>query len=845
MNKNKVIYIHQSLWGEVNHGHGMIATSLEDDNLNQELSSFSDRPGSTYGLNMPPYFSGKRIGEYFIFTKTFSDSFSSRPGMVFTHALIFNIDDIINIDNIAFIFEMFSNENIDKAREDIELNIIEYEILSSLDTSFKYTKYLQTIIQKLLTDKLPIIFSGKESNFIQLLQIIWKGAFPSIRRNIKFQIGFSPNDTPQNNDFTIIFVNEIFLDKWMTYPIVKDDDISEVKLENDAERLLLGDIQSNEFHSFINELDIHLDSFKLITIVYRAYRYYKKLNNCSISESLQLIRTITKVSPSTNASDIKSKAIDRLSILLSTASENEIKGLRNIDFSLFNNGKSKIEKCIEVYIEAQFQGVSINYSSLSSFLCEIFEEKEEISWWHTIIKNKISSIIKSLSNYSVVWKLFLSNNKLLKFFEPFLDITYDKEKQLLITYPKIVDSGFSKEISTFAKSRNWYKLYATINLGIYHIQESLSKQIEIEKDIELYSIHSGLDILLSKISDEDFVKFSLKENNKKLNVFAGEKCIQKPHLLSEIDIYNTVWLDIWAYSLSRTKDITLGISNPQEMIYNVFGQMVNGMQIPNIIIESISNSEFSNIKSYSNRRKLWDKIPSVYVPSFIGKTSIAIFESILNENEEKDVESIIERQILSPDFMERNCYRKPLKSILFVYDKFPSLNEKYLLTAINDYSNNNIDILDSEKLGMLTERNQWQNVAEKILDKAKNNNSYRPALNKCSSLISWWNKIFYSNLFNEKISEQDYYKILYELAVVLYEQGPEENDIWKRAGGDVSLLSNRHNRKEQWFSAIEKLRLGGGGREITPSKLLREIKKDYPYKYYTEIEKLIEYFNKK
>lgn len=62
LENSKIIDIHQSFWGEVNHGHGLIATSLKDDTLNQELSSFSDRPGSTYGQSIQPYFSGKKSG---------------------------------------------------------------------------------------------------------------------------------------------------------------------------------------------------------------------------------------------------------------------------------------------------------------------------------------------------------------------------------------------------------------------------------------------------------------------------------------------------------------------------------------------------------------------------------------------------------------------------------------------------------------------------------------------------------------------------------------------------------------------------------------------------------------
>ena len=74
----------------------------------------------------------------------------------------------------------------------------------------------------------------------------------------------------------------------------------------------------------------------------------------------------------------------------------------------------------------------------------------------------------------------------------------------------------------------------------------------------------------------------------------------------------------------------------------------------------------------------------------------------------------------------------------------------------------------------------------------------------------------------------DFRKKLVKELVTLYPQGPEQDDIWKRAGGDVSILINSANRKSQWFNAIEKLYLGGGGKDISIISLMNEIKEDYP-----------------
>jgi hypothetical protein len=65
-------------------------------------------------------------------------------------------------------------------------------------------------------------------------------------------------------------------------------------------------------------------------------------------------------------------------------------------------------------------------------------------------------------------------------------------------------------------------------------------------------------------------------------------------------------------------------------------------------------------------------------------------------------------------------------------------------------------------------------------------------------------------------------------AARLYPLGPTDQEIWARAGGDVSRLQlvNATGRAA-WFSAIRLLRLGGGGK-ITINALLRTMLDDYP-----------------
>lgn len=842
MSNSKIIDIHQSFWGEVNHGHGLIATSLKDEALNQELSSFSDRPGSTYGQSIQPYFSGKRIGNYFVFTKSYPDDTSSRTGMVFTHALIFNIDDISCIENINFIFSLFSDRMPEKPALNENIKPIEKEIYTLSDNKASYPQYFQTVVQLLINGKSPIIFTGNTSNFIFLITQIWKGVshFPTMRENFMFQIAFTPNDIQQNKNLSFIFVPDVFIEKWTTYFVVDDKADSYVQIKNEAERLLLGDLASNNFYAFIQSLGILPGSLKTISIYYRAYNLYSKLNECNVSEALQLVRSLANLSPKNNSNRIKSESLERLCFLLPNASVEEIKGLRNIDFSSFEEGDTIIIKSIEQFLDKRVQNAKRN--ELSSLIFDVFETKENIIWWHQAIIQKISKLLNNLSA-SVIWDLINTQYKLLAYFEPNIDTSPKKEIQFLSSCPKGLSPEIAKIVKAFARNRKWFRLFANMNLQVNTSQKALLEQISLEEDVDLNYQYSGLDIVLNEFTDNDFIEFAVKNDIAKLNHIAAEKCVKNPTLLSKLDVQMVTWRRIWAYSLEKTDNLSLGVPNIQSTIFTIYDLLIQNSSIDDLIIEKISKSEYANIKDYTNRKNLWDKIPAKYRSGFLLKTTNAIMDSILLGNDE-EIEQIITEKILSQDYLDKLFSHIALKSVLFIYNKFPNLNESYLLIEINR-STNNLDNSDSDKLGILVKQKGWQKSADAILDKAKHNNSFRLALGKCSSLISWWNRIVYSHLFDETLSESDYYQLLYELAIKLYDKGPEDNNIWKRAGGNISIFSNASTRQEQWRTAIARLHFGGDGKEITAYSLLDEMKKDNPYRYYTEMNKLMEYFKNK
>lgn len=68
---------------------------------------------------------------------------------------------------------------------------------------------------------------------------------------------------------------------------------------------------------------------------------------------------------------------------------------------------------------------------------------------------------------------------------------------------------------------------------------------------------------------------------------------------------------------------------------------------------------------------------------------------------------------------------------------------------------------------------------------------------------------------------------LEELLITLYPQGPLDQEIWSRAGGDVASLRIGSTGRAAWHAALRLLAQGGGGANISMQSLLAEASSEF------------------
>lgn len=75
---------------------------------------------------------------------------------------------------------------------------------------------------------------------------------------------------------------------------------------------------------------------------------------------------------------------------------------------------------------------------------------------------------------------------------------------------------------------------------------------------------------------------------------------------------------------------------------------------------------------------------------------------------------------------------------------------------------------------------------------------------------------------------EDGWRELEQLLADLYPAGPTDQEIWSRAGGDLSRLKLGGTGRANWFTALRTLKLGGGGSGMSRQALISASLDDFP-----------------
>jgi hypothetical protein len=826
------IIIHQSLCGENSKkAWDLLQTTMPDISIARSIAFNTNLQDQAGGVAWKPSIRGFMQDDFFLLMKTFPDkSPDVRAGRAFSHVLLISKKDIDSIADIGSLFKYLPNE-IDKSISiaPIKFNPKELsEIVLPNGFQERFNKAIHGF-KKADDFKNTIIWVGEE-NFEQAVIKFWQVLSLSEKETLNFGIYFNVVAIPEGK-LNFITTPENVESKFFKggFCLIRRNDTH--TLTDISEQFLAGDISAGQriklFRDILETKHLSRTDIDKIAIVIKTFE------EIDSTEDLKKLNTLSHIIAEYSPDEkkgvaFKEKLVDKISKLIENGDVTDIPLIKQFNLKSFRDSENKLVIAVNKWLDNNL--FSVPKTKRADFTTLFRQLSESTSnWWTQLIGDRIKTFLIKINSESatVVFNWLQSDIETLKIIHSSIDGTKESERHFISQLPTNYDKSKFATLKEFAVKRSWYNFHSTLLIQEYPFELAIAEQLKVDTDNDSLD---GIEIILNGVKPKAIIDFTVSNGDKRLIDIAGKLCHADSSELEKIDFTNAHWQQVWLKSIANGNKILDGFKEPQKKIYKLFDLIIDGHTINPQLLEKISDTEYGNVLNYQKRESLWSKFPSTLQIKFLAKTASALLESLSKDSTvEIPIDRILSDYIVKHaigDFLYYN--RSNIKSAIPIFNKFNQLSENNLRDYINNYSGN-IDIVDATQLGKLVYSKKYSNVANVIYGKSNSYNNWKVALNECYLLLGGLTQmsIAWTGLIKDvKITEDQWWNALTEIACKLYGGGPKENKIWTEADGEEYDLLTIGTGKELWIAALRKLR-NGGCQGITIDKLLKKMMKEH------------------
>lgn len=701
-----MINIHQAIYGELESakGYHLLDSSFKDSTIARRLSNITDlidRPPNS--ILSEPVFRGFAVEEYYLFIKTFPDlSTTVRSGRVFSHVLIVKLSDLNEIKNLKSVLEC----HIKSVNKEIKLDSIQFEtsILNQNKKDFdspQLASAINGVVNHSEFDN-TVVWIG-EAGYIDWINKIWSNIPNLVKPNIKLGIAYDPQKVDKTI-LNLIYIPDVIRQNWVNYnfKIIDKDRIEVFKTQTAC--LLAGDIQkAEELNNLVNGFELQI---KEIDDLLKLERVLPSYTNISEAKELRPILIfadiISKFSYKTSiAKDRKADLLRNVISKFKYATSKEIIALPNIDWSGYTNYEPILTDSLYNWLDKELFSNSYN-NGIAKILEKVYSANHT-NWWNRTIKKVLNERIHNWKEGYIISVInwFNYSPLLIEYLEPILpnyvedDFTSNIEK---------IDSTIQEKLLNVAKTKKWSKFHASILAELYLIEDAIKFQLELELDN-----FEGLDILASYYGVESLINYTSQNPINKLVDFSIKLIEANPELLSEINVSNQGWIDIWAICEKQNISAYNYVSDPIKLTYSTLDEIINGKSIEEFLLDKISKSNHNDLTNYPNRSELWDLINLKTKTNFIQSTSsFNDLEKVLLINQIVESENELKKNISIVNYVEFLIGQTDdliFKKLFVLFETF-NLNESVFLNYIGRkpklFGNE-----DCKRIGYLILKKRW------------------------------------------------------------------------------------------------------------------------------------------
>ncbi|HCG0885749.1 TPA: hypothetical protein NJH56_001532 [Pseudomonas aeruginosa] len=810
--------VEQAIYGEVaGRGHGL-RTSSTNAPIVATIASKLDLPDAVPpGVRAwSPFVRGFPIDDHYILARTFLDSSASRGGMVLTHALIINLDDMCEAGSLTTLFGRLAPSVAGCP------NSVETLELDATCSGHATTAELIGTANALAAQELaPVVRLGVE-RFEHLVDSLWKNLWPALRRTFAFRLSFDPKDVVEQPTPMLVCTPEQLQARWTKHRIVKPDD----QIPNSAPAgIICGLRDVRPILALAEDLGLEVHTVKELSKLERLHTLVS--GDGSFDDLLAAIRLADGLSnqPTLGAS-IKDKLLGQFKTLIPGASCKQLLLMKNLALSGFANTQS-LWSAVELLVSTLGFSSADDSDSMEIVATSVDEELALPAWRAAVTAGLSTAAHRDSPAISqAIWRWAERSHAAFAAAIGTLPADAVVEQRLAGEVPRKLNVTSPAALLSPLLKKRWLTAYGAALAATLPPIDATGQQLKVDKNPD----HSvGLRSALRYASPLQTLECALVHKDSRLVGLCAEQAAVHPQILTNILCDDITEQQVWCAAIGKDSSLWSAPSNAVGARDTVLAQLADGLPADTGLLKALAQTPLADLSATEERDRLWPLLPTAQRDRYLQATATGWLE-IAAKGEvvtfpEAPLESAIMASSSLRSVLERSSVKVDVR--LAIVSALPSFTEEMFITWLNNVLRDTrmLSHTDSEQLGALVASRHWERAAKHLSDRlADNRSDLMPGLRLCANLLGFYARW---KLGISKPNTTEKWKAFEEEARELYPSGPDSDELWSRAGGKNSNLpGGSHNGVTRWRIALNSIRYGG---RPTTRELLTVMRQDFPW----------------
>ncbi|MCA1790823.1 MAG: effector-associated domain EAD1-containing protein [Thioalkalivibrio sp.] len=828
--------VHQALYGPRGEAHSLLGTSFSDPDPAEELTNRTDRPGAAQpSMRWLPFMSGFPVSEHYVLMRTAADTTATRGGMVRTHALFLPLSGIGEVERLELVISHL-DPLVELEATGGPLRLPD-AVTSPADRStipeYGRIAALARALAQRAPDDGPVVWIG-EDGFEAAVSAIWANLWPGARSALRFRLSFDPSDT-QGHGLAIVSTPRGLRDRWDPECSVGPE-AKEEAAEDPATAMLIGLPSGDGLRSLVRELGKGPPTINAIGRLAEAEAVLRDLSRAALPETMRALRILTVDAPGPKqAAAPKRRVVEHLAELLPAADRTAALALRNLPATALGEALNDLERAIAKWAEATARGGRAK-AEAHTVISEALGGKGEV-WWRAAVVRGLTAVLRNLDHgiARTLWSWWESDPDLVGPLFERLAADETTETLILVTAPRRIDTRLGAAFRTQATKRGWRRLHAAVITAILQPAEAIRAHLEFDAG----GADDAIIVLAERIPPLELARGAAQTSDLRLVRIAGERLAADPKLAGGVVALGGDWISVLAAASEAGWEPWSGITEPETVLWAILDHAIDAPSAGVLsLLGRAGRGSPTDLWRYSRRGEVWTALPRAIAEPFLHATAEGWIRRYWDGASANSVpEAALERAIVAtPTLLDgRFTSGQPPVRVLALFERFPAIAESafehWIATSVQRAQH--WSEAEARQAGRLIRKRGWRSGARRIYQESANQSDLQPALDECASLLGALDQFRLLLLGPRKPRENKralhgaWAEAFIEVAVDNFPDGPDQDYVWRRAGGDPSRLYGRSGR-ERWLCALDLIERGSAGKDIDARRLLDVMRRERP-----------------